>query len=76
MMIRTKIGQSGIKEEDPVKIAIKRIQQFEPEEGYYVAFSGGKDSIVIRDLVKKAEVKHDIHYNLTTVDPPRISAIY
>lgn len=35
-------------------------------------FRGGKDSVVIRDLVKRAGVKHDIHYNLTTVDPPEL----
>lgn len=27
-----------------VENAIKRLQSFEPQEGYYVAFSGGKDS--------------------------------
>ncbi|HEY3426879.1 MAG TPA: phosphoadenosine phosphosulfate reductase family protein [Negativicutes bacterium] len=57
---------------DKVQIAIDRIRQFEPEEGYYVAFSGGKDSCVILDLVKRAEVKYDAHYNLTTVDPPEL----
>ena len=27
-----------------VEVAIKRIQAFEPPEGYFLAFSGGKDS--------------------------------
>ncbi len=57
---------------DKVDVAIKRLQTFEPEEGYYVAFSGGKDSVVLLDLVKKSGVKHDAHYNLTTVDPPEL----
>jgi len=57
---------------DKVQIAIDRIRQFEPLEGYYVAFSGGKDSCVILDLVKRAGVKYDAHYNLTTVDPPEL----
>jgi phosphoadenosine phosphosulfate reductase len=57
---------------DKVQIAIDRIRQFEPPEGYYVAFSGGKDSCVILDLVKRAGVKYDAHYNLTTVDPPEL----
>jgi phosphoadenosine phosphosulfate reductase len=37
-----------------------------------VAFSGGKDSITVLDLVKRAGVKYDAHYNLTTVDPPEL----
>ena len=53
-----------------VTLAIKRLQLNEPPEGYYVAFSGGKDSCVILDLVKKAGVKYDAHFNVTTVDPP------
>jgi len=59
---------------DKVKIAIARIKEFEPKDGfgYYVAFSGGKDSIVVKDLVKRAGVKFDIHFNLTTVDPPEL----
>jgi phosphoadenosine phosphosulfate reductase len=43
-----------------------------PPEGYWVAFSGGKDSIVTLDLVRRAGVKHEAHYNLTTVDPPEV----
>ncbi len=58
--------------EDKVNIAIERFKAFEPKEGYYLAFSGGKDSIVIYDLAKKAGVKFDAHYNLTTVDPPEL----
>jgi phosphoadenosine phosphosulfate reductase len=54
------------------EIAIERIKTFCPPEGYYVAFSGGKDSVVILDLVKKAEVKFDAHYNITGIDPPEL----
>lgn len=57
---------------DKVNLTIERIRQFEPPEGYYVAFSGGKDSVVVLDLVKKAGVKYDSHYNLTTADPPKL----
>lgn len=52
--------------------AILAIQKYEPEDGYYVAFSGGKDSIVIYDLVKRSGAKFDSHMNLTGIDPPEV----
>ena len=52
--------------------AIARIKEFEPKDGYYLAFSGGKDSQVIYELSKMAGVKFDAHYNITTVDPPEL----
>ena len=55
-----------------VDLAIRRIKLHEPPEGYYVAFSGGKDSCVILDLIKRAGVKFDAHLNITTVDPPEV----
>ena len=57
---------------DRVSVAIERIKSFAPKEGYYVAFSGGKDSIVALDLVRQAGIKHDAEFNLTTVDPPEV----
>jgi phosphoadenosine phosphosulfate reductase len=53
-------------------IAISRIQKHEPEEGYFLAFSGGKDSIVIYDLARKSKVDFSPFYKITTVDPPEI----
>jgi phosphoadenosine phosphosulfate reductase len=49
--------------------AIAVLKSHEPDEGYWVAFSGGKDSIVVYDLVKKSGVKHTVHFNQTTIDP-------
>lgn len=57
---------------DKIRQSIERIKLFEPPEGYYVAFSGGKDSVVVKTLVDMAEVKYDAHYNVTTVDPPEL----
>jgi phosphoadenosine phosphosulfate reductase len=55
-----------------VDVAIERIRMFEPPEGYWLAYSGGKDSDVILELAKMAGVRHEAHYNLTTVDPPEL----
>lgn len=57
---------------DKVQIAIERIKAFEPPEGYFLAFSGGKDSQCIYYLAKMANVKFDAHYSVTTVDPPEL----
>lgn len=51
------------------KQSIERFKAFEPGNGYYVAYSGGKDSDVIRILAQLAGVKHVCKHNLTTVDP-------
>ncbi len=55
-----------------VEKAIERYRMFEPLDGYYLAFSGGKDSVVIKALADMAGVKYDSHYNITTVDPPEL----
>lgn len=57
---------------DLVQQAIERLREFEPPEGYYGAFSGGKDSIVLKDLLRRSGVKHDMHHNHTTVDAPEL----
>lgn len=66
------IHQLNIFGKDKVQVAIDRIKYFEPEEGYFLAFSGGKDSVVIKALCDMAEVKYDAHYQITTVDPPEL----
>jgi phosphoadenosine phosphosulfate reductase len=57
---------------DKVQIAIDRLKAFEPPEGYYLAYSGGKDSDTILALAKMSGCKFDAHYQLTTVDPPEV----
>lgn len=57
---------------DKVEKAIKRLQLYEPPEGYYLCFSGGKDSVVIKALADMAGVKYDAHYNISSVDPPEL----
>jgi len=52
--------------------AIARLRKHEPEDGYYLAFSGGKDSMVIYDLAVRAGVRFDAHFHQTTIDPPEV----
>lgn len=40
-------------------------------DGYFVAFSGGKDSQVLLWLVQQAGVKYRAYYSVTTNDPPQ-----
>lgn len=42
------------------------------EQGYFLAFSGGKDSQVIYHLAEMAGVKFRAVYNVTTIDPPAV----
>ena len=58
-----------------VEVAISRLKEFESltdDKGFYLAFSGGKDSCVIKALADMAGVKYDAHYSVTTIDPPEL----
>ena len=66
------IHQLNIYGRDKVETAIMRLQTYEPPEGYYLCFSGGKDSVVIKALADMAGVKYDAHYSISSVDPPEL----
>jgi len=52
--------------------AITFIQKNEPLEGYFLGFSGGKDSCVLKDLTKRSGVKFQTYYSVTGIDPPEV----
>ncbi|MBR1810145.1 MAG: hypothetical protein IJ766_00660, partial [Clostridia bacterium] len=52
------------------KIAIERLKAFEPQDGYFLAYSGGKDSDCIKILASLANVRFEAVHNLTSVDAP------
>lgn len=45
---------------------------YDRENGYYLAFSGGKDSQALYHLAQLAGVRFQGHMNLTSVDPPEV----
>lgn len=63
---------------DKVQIAIELLQKYErvalsyDPEGYYVGYSGGKDSETIAYLCILAGVKFALHHNHTGLDTPEL----
>lgn len=55
-----------------IDMSLKRIETFQRPEGLYLAFSGGKDSVVTKRLLDMAGVQYDAHYRVTSVDPPEL----
>lgn len=57
---------------DLIRKAEKLALQYDNENGFYLAFSGGKDSQTLYHLAVLAGVKFKAHMNLTSVDPPEV----
>lgn len=67
------IDQLNIYGMTKLEVSIERIKQIKPRGGsWYLAFSGGKDSCVIKALCDMAEVPYDAHYRVSSVDPPEL----
>lgn len=70
--MNTGLGQLNFEGKDKVQVVIDRFRAFQPPEGYFLAFGGGKDSVVLYDLAVKAGVDFDAHYSITGIDPPEL----
>jgi len=57
---------------DYIRESIAFLREHEPPEGYFVGFSGGKDSITTLHLCRLAGVKHQAFYSCTRIDPPEM----
>lgn len=57
---------------DLLKKAEKLAMQYDPKNGFYLAFSGGKDSQALYHVAKLAGVKFQAHMNFTSIDPPEV----
>jgi phosphoadenosine phosphosulfate reductase len=64
--------------QEKIESAIGLIRLYEQQaltlsdDGYYVAFSGGKDSIVMAKLFEMAGVEYTLNYSNVTIDPPEL----
>lgn len=46
--------------------------KYDPTDGYYLAFSGGKDSQCLYHVAQLAGVRFKAHFSPTSVDPPQL----
>lgn len=52
--------------------AEKLALRYDSENGFFLAFSGGKDSQALYHIAEMAGVKFKAHFSPTTVDPPQL----
>lgn len=64
--------QLNFAHETKTDLAIRFIQEHEPPEGYFLGFSGGKDSVVLYDLSERSGVKFQAWYSCTGIDAPEL----
>lgn len=57
---------------DLIRKAERFAKMYDPENGFYLAFSGGKDSQALYHVAELAGVKFKAHFSPTSVDPPAV----
>lgn len=63
---------------DKIEMALMIIRTYESmalnlsEDGFFVCFSGGKDSIVMARLFEMSGAKYTLNYSNVTIDPPEL----
>lgn len=65
-------GLPGFELADYIAESLDFLRTNEPTGGYFLGFSGGKDSIVTLELAKMAGVKFVAGYNFTGIDHPEV----
>lgn len=55
-----------------IRKAERLAMNYDPDDGYFLAFSGGKDSQALYHVAVLGGVKFKAHMNLTSVDPPEV----
>lgn len=78
LLTQSVLPNIGLSLQDRIDRAIDLLREHEPKalelspDGYWLAFSGGKDSQVILKLAEMAGVKFRPAYSQTTIDPPEL----
>lgn len=57
---------------DLLRKSEKLARMYDPDNGFYLAFSGGKDSQALYHIAVLAGAPFKAHMNLTSVDPPEV----
>ena len=57
---------------DLLRKAERMALRLDPENGFWLAFSGGKDSQALYHVARLAGVRFKAHMSLTSVDPPEV----
>lgn len=55
-----------------IRKAERLAMNYDPDDGYFLAFSGGKDSQALYHVAVLGGIKFKAHMNLTSVDPPEV----
>ena len=55
-----------------IKKAERLSLMYDPKNGFFTAFSGGKDSQALYHITELSGVKFKAHFSPTTVDPPQV----
>lgn len=57
-----------------VGFSIRLMQAWQPIDDYYLAFSGGKDSVALRAVADEAKLRYQASYHPSPLDPPEVIA--
>jgi len=55
-----------------IEVAVDRLKEYGSGDRCWLAFGGGKDSVVIYDLAERAGIDFETHYAQTGIDPPEL----
>lgn len=67
-----RLKRKMLKSIELIRKAEKLSLMYDKDDGFFLAFSGGKDSQALYHITQLAGVKFKAHFSPTTVDPPQV----